>query len=325
MSPFAVAPPVASEQAARTDQIFHLLLWFSGAIVLLVVTLIAVFTIRYHRGSRAPRGNLPQLMTREFEIGWTSATIFLALFIFWWTASIGVAELVPPTKALEIHVVAKQWMWKTQHPEGAGEINALHVPIDTAVKLIMTSQDVIHSFFVPAFRMKKDVLPGRTTQTWFKATQLGHFPLLCAEYCGTQHSGMTGEIVVMTRSDYTSWVAAQPRGEDPAAIGAAVFQAQGCAACHGETPTAGGARRGPRLEGLYGTTVTLADGRQRVADEAYLRDSILHPRQDVVAGFDPIMPSYDGVLDETDLAGLLAYLRRLGAAGPDTTPKRTAP
>lgn len=298
-------PTAASDQAARTDAIFYTLLGFSGFIILLVVTLVVVFSVRYRRGSRARRGAMPALMRREFEIGWTSATVFLAFFIFWWTASSGLGSLIPPRDALEVHVVAKQWMWKTEQASGVREINALHVPIGTPVKLIMTSQDVIHSFYVPAFRIKQDVLPERYTQTWFTANKLGTFKLLCAEYCGTQHSGMTGEIVVMRRDDYTAWLAAQPSTRDPVREGAALFRAQGCGGCHGP----GAKARAPSLVGLFGRKVELADGSSIVADESYIRDSLLKPRRDVVAGFDPIMPSYAGLLDADETASLIAYLR----------------
>jgi cytochrome c oxidase subunit 2 len=301
----SLMPIEASEQAVRTDQIYYILLAFSGVIVTLVLALVIVFAIRYRRGSRAPRGELPSLMRREFEIGWTSATLFLAFFIFWWTASVSLSDFIPPRNALEVHVVAKQWMWKTEQASGVREINALHVPIGTPVKLIMTSQDVIHSFYVPAFRMKKDVVPGRYTQTWFKATKLGTFQLLCAEYCGTQHSGMTGRIVVMQPDDYTTWLAAQPHSHDPARAGATLFRAEGCAGCH----TTGAKTRAPSLVDLYGRSVKLADGRTVTADDRYIHDSLLKPGQDVVAGFEPIMPSYEAELDEDQIASLIAYLR----------------
>ena len=201
-----------------------MLLGISAVILLVVFSLVVGFAIRYRRGSNAKRGAMPAFFSREFEIGWTSATLILALFLFWWAASSQLSVLVAPRDALEIHVVAKQWMWKTQHPNGAREINELHAPIGTPVRLVMTSQDVIHSFFVPAFRMKQDVLPGRYTETWFKATKLGVFHLFCAEYCGTDHSRMTGRIVVMRKEDYGRWLSAQPQGDNLANEGAAIFE-----------------------------------------------------------------------------------------------------
>jgi cytochrome c oxidase subunit 2 len=305
--PSVFMPEAASAQAVQTDQIYFVLLALSGAIILLVAMLILVFSIRYRRGSKAKRGALPQVMSREFEIGWTSATLFLALFIFWWVSSIHLAALAAPRNALEIHVVAKQWMWKTQHSNGAREINELHVPLDTPVRLVMTSEDVIHSFFVPAFRMKKDVLPGRYTETWFRPTKPGVFHLFCAEYCGSEHSRMTGRIVVVQKDSYARWLTAQPQGDGLAKAGEAVFRARGCSGCHSEASKV----HAPDLNGLYGRKVQLADGRTVTADEAYLRDSMLMPRRDVAAGFEPIMPSYAGILTDGEIISLTAYIRSL--------------
>jgi cytochrome c oxidase subunit 2 len=306
-------PIAASTEAVHTDHIYFALLALSGAIILLVAVLILIFSIRYRRGSKAERGAMPAVMSRQFEIGWTSATLFLALFIFWWVSSTQLSTLVPPGNALEIHVVAKQWMWKTQHSNGAREINELHVPLDTPVRLVMTSEDVIHSFFVPAFRMKKDVLPGRYTETWFRPTKLGTFHLFCAEYCGSEHSRMIGRIVVMQKDAYAQWLAAQPQGDGLAKTGEAIFRARGCSGCHSEASTV----HAPDLNGLYGRKVQLADGRTVTADEAYLRDSMLMPRRDVVAGFEPIMPSYAGILGDGDIVSLTAYIRSLSAKKKD--------
>ena len=308
-------PEAASAQAVQTDQIYYVLLALSGAVIVLVGALLLIFSIRYRRGSKAKRGALPPIMSKEFEIGWTSATLFLALFIFWWVSSSQLSALVAPKNALEIHVVAKQWMWKTQHSNGAREINELHVPVDTPVRLVMTSEDVIHSFFVPAFRMKKDVLPGRYTETWFRATKLGVFHLFCAEYCGSEHSRMTGRIVVMQADGYARWLAAQPEGDGLAKAGEAVFRARGCSGCHSETSKV----HAPNLNGLYGRKVQLADGRTVTADEAYLRDSMLLPRRDVAAGFEPIMPSYAGILTDGEIISLTAYIRSL--SGKEDNPQ----
>lgn len=303
-------PVAASTQAMHTDQIYVVLLVLSGSIILLVAGLILFFSIRYRRGSKAKRAATPRLMSRQIEIGWTSATLFLALFIFWWASSSQLSALVPPKNALEIHVVAKQWMWKTQHSNGAREINELHVPIATPVRLVMTSQDVIHSFFVPAFRMKKDVLPGRYTETWFQPTKIGTFHLFCAEYCGSEHSRMTGRIVVLQQEDYARWLAAQPQGDGLAKEGETIFRARGCSGCHSQISQV----HAPSLNGVYGRKVQLADGRSVKADEAYLRDSMLKPRRDVVAGFEPIMPSYAGVLSDGEIISLTAYIRSLSGS-----------
>jgi cytochrome c oxidase subunit II len=309
----AFMPESASMQAVQTDRIYSVLLAFSAVIVVIVGGLVIVFSIRYRRGSKAGRAELPRIMSRELEIGWTSATLFLALFIFWWVSSTQLSALVPPKNAIEIHVVAKQWMWKTQHANGAREINELHVPIDVPVRLVMTSQDVIHSFFVPAFRMKKDVLPGRYTETWFRATKLGSFHLFCAEYCGSEHSRMTGRIVVVSQEEYGRWLAAQPQGDGLAKEGEAIFRARGCSGCHAEASKV----HAPKLRGLYGRAVQLADGRTVRADDAYLRDSMLLPKRDITAGFEPIMPSYKGILTDGEIISLTAYIRSLSTTAED--------
>ncbi len=299
--------PEATTHAADVDKIFYLLLVLSGATAAVVFGAILVLAVRYRRGSAAQRGPLPEIVSREFEIGWTTATLFAFLFLFWWASSADLSRFSAPANALEIHVVAKQWMWKTQHANGAREINALHIPVDRPVRLSMSSQDVIHSFFIPAFRVKQDVLPGRDTDVWFQATKTGVFPLLCAEYCGTDHSTMRGRITVMRQEDFTSWLSQQPEGDDLAHEGAKLFVAQGCSGCHAASSNV----HAPRLAGLYGRIVQLADGRQVKADEAYIRDSILQPKRDVVAGFEPIMPSFSGLLDDGDIQSLTAYIRSL--------------
>ena len=301
--------PEASSLAERVDHIFYGLLTLSALTLLFVFTLVAVLAVRYRRGSAARRGPLPEIVNREFEIGWTSITLFAFLFLFWWAASADLRSLAAPADALEIHVVAKQWMWKTQHPNGAREIDALHVPLDKPVRLLMTSQDVIHSFFVPAFRVKQDVLPGRDTEIWFQPTRTGVFPLLCAEYCGTDHSMMRGRIVVMRQQDYAEWLTQQPEGDDLAHEGARLFVARGCSGCHAQSSSV----HAPKLADLYGRTVQLSDGRQVKADDGYIRDSMLQPKRDIVAGFEPIMPSYAGLLDDGEVQSLTAYIRSLAA------------
>lgn len=305
--------PEASVQAERVDHIFYGLLVLSGTTMLVVFAAIILFAVRYRRGSQAKRGPLPKIVSREFEIGWTMATLFLFAFLFWWAASADLNGLAAPANAIEIHVEAKQWMWKVQHGNGAREIDALHVPLDRPVRLVMTSQDVIHSFFIPAFRIKQDVVPGRDTQVWFTPTKAGVFPLLCAEYCGTDHSTMRGRVVVMRPEDYADWLTRQPEGDDLAHEGAKLFVSQGCSGCHAEMS----AVHAPKLGGLYGRAVQLADGRTITADEAYLRDSMLLPKRDVVAGYAPIMPSYAGVLDDGQVQSLTAYIRSLSARGDD--------
>lgn len=300
----------ASDYAGEVDRAFWLLVVISGLIMLLVMALVVSFIIRYRRGSEVHRGELPEPFKRDVEIGWTAATLFLFLFIFWWLDTAHLSALTPPANALEIHVVGKQWMWRIQHPSGAREIDELHVPARTPVRLAMTSEDVIHDLYLPALRLKQDILPGRTTYLWFTANKTGTFWLTCAEFCGTDHSRMGGKLVIMPPDDYARWTAAQPEGDDLAHQGAALFRTLGCSGCH----TPGASVHAPDLHGVYGRLVHLADGRTVKADDAYLRDSILLPQKDVVAGFAPIMPSFQGVATEGDLIKLIAYLKSLGTA-----------
>lgn len=304
--------PEASTLAPGVDRLFWLLIAISLAVMLLVGALVLRFAIHYRRGSKAKRGQLPEWLSRDVEIGWTAATLFAFLFVFWFAASAETKQFEVPKDAMEIHVVAKQWMWKLEHPNGQREINALHVPLGVPVRLVMTSRDVIHSFFVPAFRIKQDVLPGRYTETWFQATQTGTFHLFCTEYCGTDHSRMTGGIVVMTPADYARWSAAQPEGDTLAQQGERSFVRLGCSGCHGPSARV----RAPSLDGIYGKPQPVEGGGFRVADENYLRDSILLPQKDITAGYAPVMPSYQSVASEEDVIGLVAYLKsgRPGAA-----------
>jgi cytochrome c oxidase subunit 2 len=307
VSGFRYSLPEASHNASQVDLAFAAVLAIALAIFIALLVLLVVFAVRYRRGAPASHAPLPKLLSREIEIGWTVATTFLAIFIFWWFVG---GYGLPPRNApgqLEIHVVAKQWMWKTQHPGGAREIDALHIPVNTQIRLVMTSQDVIHSFYVPAFRLKQDVLPVRSTELVFTPTELGTFHLFCAEYCGTQHSHMTGEVVVMTAASYAAWLRKQPHGDTLVRDGENLFDKFGCGACHGAESRV----HAPKLDGVFGSTVALQDGRQVRADEAYLKKSILDPRADVVADYAPIMPSYGQYADAEDVDAIVAYLKSL--------------
>jgi len=304
----------ASDYAAHVDALFALLSVISGAVVALVAGLITVFLIRYHRGSRAPRGPTPERVDHEIEIGWTVATLFTFLFLFWWAASDQLAALATPKNALEIHVVAKQWMWRIQHPSGAREIDELHVPANTNVRLIMTSQDVIHDLYLPVLRLKQDVLPDRYTYLTFNANKTGVFHLTCAEFCGTDHSVMAGRFVVVTPEEYSRWNAAQPEGDDLAHQGKALFHSLGCSGCHAPGSTV----HAPDLNGIYGSNVKLADGRTVTADEAYLRDCILLPDKNRVAGFPPLMPNFSGSVNQGQVVSLVAYIKSLATQSTET-------
>ncbi|MGA7804050.1 cytochrome c oxidase subunit II [Bradyrhizobium sp.] len=297
----------ASDYAVHVDRLFMLLSVISVAVVLLVSALIIIFLARYHKGSRAPRGETPERFDREVEICWTAATFFSFLFIFWWAASDELTALKAPPNALEIHLVAKQWMWRIQHPSGAREIDELHVPAHTNVRLAMTSEDVIHDLYLPALRLKQDVLPDRYTYLWFNATKTGIYHLTCAEFCGTDHSVMAGRLVVVTPEEYARWSAAQPEGDDLAHQGEVLFHSLGCSGCH----TPGSTVHAPDLHGIYGHAVQLADGRTVSADEAYLHDCIVLPAKNRVAGFPPLMPNFTGSVNEGQIVALVAYIKSL--------------
>lgn len=311
MSSFRFMLPEASRNAQQVDIAFAVVFGIAATIFLILFVLLLVFAARYYRGSAVARGPLPKLLQREIEIGWTATTTFLAIFIFWWfVGGYGLPPRNMPGQ-LEIHVVAKQWMWKTQHPDGAREIDALHIPVDTQIRLVMTSQDVIHSFYVPAFRLKQDVLPVRSTELVFTPTETGTFHLFCAEYCGTQHSHMTGEVVVMTAADYAAWLRKQPHGDTLIREGEALYDKFGCGACHAPDSQV----HAPKLGGIFGSTVALQDGRQVKADDAYLKKSILDPRSDIVAGYAPIMPSYGQFANAGNVEAIVAYLKSLPKEG----------
>jgi|SRR5688572_21937035 len=304
-------PEQASTFAPGVDALFLFIAGVTVIFTALVFALVLVFAIRYRRRPGRATGT-PVRPNPWLEVAWIAVPLALCLVMFFWGARLYFSQIRPPSDALEVTVVGRQWMWKLQHAEGPSEINELHVPVGRPVRLTMTSQDVIHSFFVPAFRIKMDVLPGRTVTAWFQATRTGQYHLFCAEYCGTKHSAMVGRVVVMEMADYERWLAGGTGGATLAGSGERLFLALGCATCH----TAGAQARGPSLENLFGKTVTLKDGTTAVADEAYVRESILDPAVRVVAGFEPLMPSYRAQLNEEDLIKLVAYLRTL-TSGPE--------
>lgn len=241
------------------------------------------------------------------EIFWTAVPLAITMVIFVWGAKLFFVSFYPPPNGLEINVVAKQWMWKVQHPEGKSEIDELHIPAGQPVKLLLTSQDVIHDFFVPAFRVKKDVLPGRYTTLWFEASKPGTYHLFCAQYCGTQHSAWLGGSSSWSRFPITTWVGGGGTGGSTAAAGEKLFQTLGCATCHLPNDTG----RGPSLVGLIGKTVALQNGKSVTADENYVRESILEPRAKMVRGYQPIMPIFKGSVSEEGVLQIISYIKSL--------------
>lgn len=303
---FPLFPEQASTMAGRVDALFYFLIAVSVFFATLIFVLIVVFAIKYRRRNEDDRpqaipGNL------RLEILWTTIPLALTMVMFVWGAKLFFVTYYPPRDALEITVVAKQWMWKVQHPEGQSEINELHIPASRPIKLVMTSQDVIHDFFVPAFRVKKDVLPGRYTTLWFEATKPGSYRLFCAQYCGTQHSGMVGRIIVMEPTEFQTWLSGGAAGISMASAGEKLFQKLGCVTCHLSNDSG----RGPSLVGVFGKKVQLEAGRSATADETYIRESILNPQAKVVAGFQPIMPTFKGLISEDGITQIIAYLKSL--------------
>jgi cytochrome c oxidase subunit 2 len=301
-------PEQASTMAGRVDALYFFLLAISTFFSVLIAGLIVFYAIRYRRRAPLSVGEVLHGMI-ALEIGWTVIPFIISMVIFVWGASVFFAISRPPDDTLNIYVVGKQWMWKFQHLDGQREINELHVPVGRPVKLIMTSEDVIHDVFVPAFRVKADVLPGRYTNLWFQPTKPGRYRLFCAEYCGTKHSGMLGEVVVMDPSEYQTWLSGGVPEGSLATAGAKLFQDLACNTCH--RPDAQG--RGPVLEGLFGKTITLQSGETVTVDEGYIRESILQPAAKITAGFQPIMPTFQGLVTEEQLLELIEYVKSLQA------------
>ena len=298
-------PESASTTAGRVDALYIFLVLVSAIMTVLIFTTLIVFAIKFRKRRGRPAEQIEG--STILEITWSIIPFAIFMSFFVWGAVLYFQERTPPQDAMEVYTVAKQWMWKFEHAGGQREINELHVPMGRDVKLIMTSQDVIHSFYVPAFRIKQDVLPGRYTTFWFHATKAGTYHLFCAEYCGTQHSGMIGWIVVMEPRDYEAWMTAGGGNQPLAVTGQKLFSELGCATCH-RSDTQG---RGPNLVGVYNKPVLLEDGRTINADENYIRESILEPGAKTVKGFKPIMPTFQGQISDEQLNALVAYVKSL--------------
>ena len=304
--------------AGQVDALYIYLLLVAGVMTAIIFVAVLVLAIKYRRVRVREAQQIEGSLI--LEITWSVIPLFVMMTFFIWGAIIYFQERTPPADATEVYVVAKQWMWKIEHMEGQREINTLHVPTGQNIKLIMTSQDVIHSFFVPAFRLKQDVLPGRYTTLWFKATRPGRYHLFCAEYCGTMHSGMGGDIVVMEPQDYAQWMAGGP-STPLQETGKELFSTLGCATCH-RFDVQG---RGPNLQGIYNQPVLLEDGRTVIADENYVRESIVNPTAKIVSGFKPVMPTFQGIVTDEQLNALVAYVKSLSQPPPGTAGLQSQP
>src|SRR5580700_8312567 len=322
---FPLWPVRAAAGAGNVDALYIFLLALSTFMCAAIFTMILVFATKYRHRLGVEAEQIEG--SSALEITWSIIPLGIFMVIFVWGAVIYFHERTPPQGASEVYVVAKQWMWKLEHAEGQREINELHVPVGRDVKLIMTSQDAIHSFYVPAFRMKQDVLPGRYTVAWFRAIKPGTYHLFCAEYCGTQHSGMIGSIVVQEPAQYEAWMSGGSTGP-LSATGEKIFAELGCVTCH-RSDSQG---RGPNLQGVFGKPVLLEGGRTVLADENYLRESILDPGAKIVNGYKPVMPTFQGLVSEEQLNALVAYVKSMaqpGQAGAKTasmaSPQGSAP
>lgn len=305
---FRLFPVPASTHARDVDLLFIGLIVTCGTFVFLIAGLIVYFAVKYRKRSpqQVGQGRTENLWLEGI---WTIVPLILGLALFGWGVALYLRIYsAPPKNANEIFVVAKQWMWKFQHADGRKEINELHIPVGVPMKLLMISQDVIHSFFVPSFRIKLDVLPMRYTQMWFEASIPGQYHLFCAEYCGTKHSAMVGRIVAMEPARYEEWLGGTKGEGSPVAEGRALLERLGCRGCHREDSL----QTAPRLEALFGGRVNLQGGGFLVADENYLRESVLTPRKKLVSGYQAIMPSYEGRISEEELLQILTYLKETG-------------
>lgn len=304
---FPLFPEQASTVAPMTDNLYFFLIGITVLFSTGIFLAILIFAIKYRRRSE-DQVPVQYEGPASLEIIWTLVPLGIVMLMFAWGTHVFFAATTPPRDAIEIYGVGKQWMWKLQHMEGHREINELHVPVGTPVRVTLTSEDVIHSFFVPDFRIKTDVLPGRYTTAWFEATKPGRYRLFCAEYCGTDHSRMIGWIHVMEPQEYQAWLSGGGTEGSMAASGQKLFQDLGCASCH----TADGRGRGPNLVGLFGSPVALAGGGTVKADAAYIRESILAPNAKIVAGYQPIMPTFQGLVTEEGITQLIEHIRSLG-------------
>lgn len=317
---FPFFPEGASAQAAQVDGIYFFMVAVTAFFSLLIASLLVLFAIKYHRQHEDEVG-VEIHGALALELLWTIIPFAITMVMFVWGAKVFFDSYRPPAGAMEIYIVGKQWMWKAQHLDGQREINELHVPVGRPVKLTMGSEDVLHSFYIPAFRVKADVIPGRDNVLWFTATKPGKYHLFCAEYCGTKHSGMIGWVYAMEPAEFQAWLGGGKPADSPAAAGEKLFTDLVCITCHSGDAQA----RAPQLRGLFGHTVQLQGGATVVADEAYIRESIVNPQAKIVEGFAPIMPTFQGMVNEEQLLQLIAYVRSLADQAPTRPPAGAAP
>ena len=304
----------ASPGASETDWLIGSLLGISCLVLALVLGLMFLYVIRYRHGSGTDRGKLAE-KTWRMEVAWTGVTLLAFFGLFIWGADLFVRINKPHPNALTINVIGKQWMWKAEYPGGQREINALHIPLGRDVQLVMTSEDVIHDFGLPAFRIKRDVLPGYYSSLWLHPTRPGDYHIFCDQFCGTDHASMIGTLSVLSGPDYQQWLERNATSTGLVAEGQSLFVARGCSGCHQNGLSGGaGTVRAPSLNGLYMSPVPLSDGTTVIADDRYIHDSIVYPDAQVVASYAPLMPSFRGVLGEDELVRIVAYIKSLASS-----------
>jgi len=311
-SEFSLFPPQASTLASEIDNLYLGVIAITAFFAVLVVILVIYFAIKY-RDETGDRIGAPITGSMPLELGWSLIPFFISIGIFVWASVVFFHIVRAPDQTLDIYSTGKRWMWRFQHIDGQVEINELHVPIGRAIRVVFTSEDVLHDLFIPAFRVKADAVPGRYSAIWFEPTQIGAYHLFCAEYCGTRHSGMIGTVYVMKQADYQAWLGGggAPAGGTLVQRGEALFTQLACVTCH----LPDGTGRGPSLVGLYGSQVTLDGGAVVTADESYLRESILMAQAKTVMGYEHIMPTFQGLINEDGVASLIEYIKSLQPGG----------
>jgi len=310
-------PEQASTFASQVDLLYLYLIGISVFFTVGIVAALIFFAVKYREKEKYATGAEIHGSV-GLETFWSIIPFIISMTIFLGGAVVYYNQFRPPADAMEIYVVGKQWMWKLQHETGQREINELHIPVGRKVKLTMTTEDVLHDFGIPAFRTKADVIPGRYTSIWFEATKPGKYRIQCMEYCGLNHSGMGGWVYVMEQRDFDNWLSGSVSGQTPVEAGKDLFENKlGCASCHQLNDQG----RGPKLAGVFGSEQKLTTGQTVLADEQYIRNSILNPQGQIVAGYQPIMPTFKGQVTEEQLVSLVAYIKSLsgGAAGASGT------
>jgi cytochrome c oxidase subunit 2 len=309
----------ASTLAPEVDNLYFFITAVTAFFALVVVICVIVFAIKY-RDDTGEKVGAPITGSIPLELGWSILPFLVSMVIFGWATLVFFEIVRAPDQTLQVYSTGKRWMWRFQHIDGQAEINELHVPVGRAVKVTFTSEDVLHSLYFPSFRVKADAIPGRYSSVWFTPTQVGEFHIFCAEYCGTRHSGMVGRVIVMEPDDYEAWLSGGGGGLSMQARGEQLFSQMGCVTCH----LSDGSGRGPKLVGVFGTQVTLQTGATVTVDDSYVRESILTPQMKVVAGYQPVMPTFQGQINEEGVMSLIEYVKSLSGNGQPAAPTQAS-